>query len=66
MTLQVADTPQVKVTSANSSPTEDQLSEAEQLKNDGMNIKVVIFQFLCTRLTCIKALQNFKVVNLGK
>lgn len=36
--LQVANTPQVKVTSASSSPTEDQLAEAEQLKSDGMDI----------------------------
>ncbi|MCJ8737867.1 hypothetical protein PDJAM_G00029050 [Pangasius djambal] len=34
-TVKVEDTPQVKVTSANSSPTEDQLAEAEQLKSDG-------------------------------
>ncbi|XP_053490794.1 small glutamine-rich tetratricopeptide repeat-containing protein alpha [Ictalurus furcatus] len=34
-TVKVADTPQVKVTSANSPPTEDQLAEAEQLKSDG-------------------------------
>lgn len=40
--LQPAETPQVKVTSASSSPTEDQLAEAEQLKSDGMDIKSVI------------------------
>lgn len=67
MVLQVVDTPQVKVTSANSSPTEDQLAEAEQLKSDGMDIKsVVTFEFLsffffklCTQLNvAFKALQN--------
>uniref|UniRef100_A0AAR2KWR2 Small glutamine-rich tetratricopeptide repeat-containing protein alpha n=1 Tax=Pygocentrus nattereri TaxID=42514 RepID=A0AAR2KWR2_PYGNA len=34
-TVKVADTPQVKINSTSSPPTEDQLAEAEQLKSDG-------------------------------
>lgn len=45
--FQVPDTPQVKVTSASSSPTEDQLQEAEQLKIDGIHRSVL---FLCNKL----------------
>ncbi|KAL7867264.1 hypothetical protein AOLI_G00150780 [Acnodon oligacanthus] len=34
-TVKVADTPQVKINSTSSPPTEDQLAEAEQLKSEG-------------------------------
>lgn len=60
MTLQVADTPQVKVTSANSSPTADQLAEAEQLKNDGMDIESVATFACCYFKKCTKLTVLFK------